>query len=75
MPPSPIILITGSSGFLGSAIASRLLQHYRVVGLDTAEPRQPLVGVETILVDLTSDESVRGALAEYADATALTLPR
>jgi nucleoside-diphosphate-sugar epimerase len=64
MPPSPLILITGSSGFLGSAIASRLVQHHRVVGLDTAEPKQPVAGVETILVDLTADENVREALAK-----------
>ena len=55
----PVILITGSSGFLGQAMAARLVRHYRVVGLDTVQPKKPLEGVETVLVDLTSDDNVR----------------
>jgi nucleoside-diphosphate-sugar epimerase len=38
----PVVLITGSSGFLGQAMAMRLLRHYRVVGLDTVQPKPPL---------------------------------
>jgi nucleoside-diphosphate-sugar epimerase/uncharacterized membrane protein len=60
--PRPVILITGSSGFLGQAMAARLVRRYRVVGLDTVQPKQPLEGVETVLVDLTSDDNVRDAL-------------
>ncbi len=67
MASNPVVLITGSSGFLGSAIASRLARRYQVVGLDTAKPRQPLPGVETIPVDLTSDENVQGALAKVRE--------
>ena len=62
--PRPLVLITGSSGFLGQAMAARLVRHYRVVGLDTVQPKRPLEDVETVLVDLTSDESVREALVE-----------
>src|SRR5918993_1072440 len=64
MPSSPVILITGSSGFLGQAIAARLVRHFQVVGLDTIKPKKPLKGLETVLVDLTSDDNVRDALAE-----------
>ncbi len=64
MPPRPVVLITGSSGFLGQAMAARLSRHYVVVGLDTVQPKQPLEGVETVLVDLTSDDNVRDALGE-----------
>jgi nucleoside-diphosphate-sugar epimerase len=60
--PRPVILITGSSGFLGQAMAARLVRHYQVIGLDTVQPKKPLENVETVLVDLTSDESVREAL-------------
>ena len=60
--PRPVVLITGSSGFLGQAMAVRLVRRYRVIGLDTVQPKQPLEGVETILVDLTSDENVRDIL-------------
>jgi nucleoside-diphosphate-sugar epimerase/uncharacterized membrane protein len=62
--PHPLVLITGSSGFLGQALAARLVRHYRVVGLDTVQPKQPLEGIETVLVDLTSDDNVREALMD-----------
>src|SRR5918994_6340279 len=62
--PRPLVLITGSSGFLGQAMAARLSRHYQVVGLDTVQPKKPLEGVETVLVDLTSDDNVRNALGE-----------
>ena len=58
----PTVLITGSSGFLGQAIARGLMKDYRVVGLDVAQPKRPLDGVETIEIDLTSDESVATAI-------------
>jgi nucleoside-diphosphate-sugar epimerase/uncharacterized membrane protein len=60
--PRPVVLITGSSGFLGQAMAARLVRHFQVVGLDTVQPKQPLEGVETVLVDLTSDGNVRDVL-------------
>jgi nucleoside-diphosphate-sugar epimerase/uncharacterized membrane protein len=63
VPQHPVVLITGSSGFLGQAMAARLVRRYRVVGLDTVQPKQPLEGVETALVDLTSDDNVLDALA------------
>lgn len=63
MPQHPVVLITGSSGFLGQAMAARLVRRYQVVGLDTVQPKQPLEGVETALVDLTSDDNVPDALA------------
>src|SRR5687767_2373357 len=62
--PRPLVLITGSSGFLGQAIAARLVRHCPVVGLDTVQPKRPLEGVETVLVDLTSDDNVHDVLKE-----------
>jgi nucleoside-diphosphate-sugar epimerase/uncharacterized membrane protein len=62
--PRPLVLITGSSGFLGQAMAARLVRHYQVVGLDTVQPKELLEGVETVLVDLTSDDNVRDVLTE-----------
>ncbi len=58
----PIVLITGSSGFLGEAIARGLLERYRVVGLDVRKPEDPIEGMETVEIDLTSDESVYAAV-------------
>ncbi|ETR77244.1 vitamin K epoxide reductase [Afipia sp. P52-10] len=60
----PTVLITGSSGFLGQAIASALMPRYRVIGLDVAGPKQPMPGLETIAIDLTSDARVAEALNE-----------
>ena len=62
--PLPTILITGSSGFLGQAVARGLLQRYRVIGLDVTPPNSPIDGVETVEIDLTSDASVRNAMAQ-----------
>src|SRR5215208_992697 len=64
MPSRPVILITGSSGFIGSAIAARLAERHQVVGLDSENPKKPLPGVATIRVDLTSDQNVGDALAQ-----------
>lgn len=58
----PTVLITGSSGFLGQAIARGLQDRYRVIGFDLTNPRQPLADMETIEIDLTSDESVQQAI-------------
>jgi nucleoside-diphosphate-sugar epimerase/uncharacterized membrane protein len=60
----PTVLITGSTGFLGEAIARGLLDRYRVIGLDVMQPKKLIGGVETIEIDLTSDDSVANAMAE-----------
>ncbi|MDK1494687.1 NAD-dependent epimerase/dehydratase family protein [Sinorhizobium sp. 7-81] len=58
----PTVVITGSSGFLGQAIASGLRDRYRVIGFDVAAPKRSSDNFETIEIDLTSDESVRDAV-------------
>ena len=47
----PTVLITGSTGFLGEAIARGLLDSYRVIGLDLKPPKTPIGGVHTIELD------------------------
>ncbi len=56
------VLVTGSSGFIGRAVIMRLAEHYAVVGLDRDQPPHPLPAAEFFAIDLTSDDSVRGAL-------------
>src|SRR3546814_17338180 len=63
-PSVPTVLITGSSGFLGQSIARGLLDRYRIIGLDLTQPKKPVAGVETIEINLTSDDDVATAMAE-----------
>src|SRR5688572_16499283 len=60
-----IVPITGSSGFLGRALADRLKARYRIVGLDLFPPSQD-PGFETIRLDLTDAGNVRKAMGEVA---------
>ena len=57
----PVVLVTGSSGLIGSAICNRLRQTYEVIGFDRAGPPHPPEHVTAIDVDLSSDASVREA--------------
>ena len=63
----PIVLITGSSGFLGQAITNGLKGRYRVIGFDLPNARQTAKGTETVPVDLTSDDSVTKAVEEVRE--------
>ena len=58
----PIVLMTGATGFLGSALAQALAANYQVVGLDRKPADVPYAA--SIRCDLTSDESVAAALTE-----------
>ncbi len=60
----PTVLITGSSGFLGQAIAHGLVTRYRVTGLDVKAPKEPIEDLDCFEIDLTSDQSIANALAE-----------
>ncbi len=55
------LLVTGSSGFIGSAICSVALRKgYEVVGLSDKEPT--VKGIEAIQGDITQPESVKDAM-------------
>lgn len=55
----PVVLITGSSGYLGAPLVERLAHRYRVIGLDRPGPPHPPEAAECVEVDLGSDDSVR----------------
>ena len=59
---SDLIVITGSGGFIGRALAARLSERFTVVGLDVVEEKGEHLP-QTIKVDLTSDRDVADALA------------
>jgi len=63
----PLLLITGVCGRIGSAAAEMFAQDYQVVGLDVVSPKKPLAGVEYLLVDISSADSVNSAFSQVKD--------
>lgn len=61
------VLITGSSGLIGAAVADRLHPAYDVVGLDRPGAPHPPAHIECIDFDVTSDESVREGLRQVRE--------
>jgi nucleoside-diphosphate-sugar epimerase len=56
------VLITGSSGFIGAALARRLARRYRVLGLDKGPPAEQSDGVAFVPTALTDAVSVKEAI-------------
>src|SRR5438270_12310121 len=56
------VVITGSSGLIGSAVVNRLGERFSIVGFDKGGPSHPPPIAECVCVDLTSDESLAGGL-------------
>lgn len=56
------VIVTGSTGLIGSTLVDRLSARYRVIAMDVQEPDQLPAGAEFEHVDLTSDEDVRRSL-------------
>jgi nucleoside-diphosphate-sugar epimerase len=59
-----VILVTGSSGLIGSRVVDRLAEHFTVVGFDRDAPRRIPPFCSFIKADIGSDESVQSALDE-----------
>src|SRR5262245_21157131 len=57
-----VIVITGSSGFIGSEVIHRLAGRYALVGFDRAVARQPPPAAECVCIDLTSEKAIAAAL-------------
>lgn len=62
--PKDVVIITGSSGLIGSALIKKLASRYQVVGFDRAGPPYPPEEAVCITNDITSKESIATALAE-----------
>jgi nucleoside-diphosphate-sugar epimerase len=63
----PLVIVTGSTGFIGSRTIEALVPDHTVVGLDVKEPEELISGSIFIECDLTRDESVRAALDSIKD--------
>jgi nucleoside-diphosphate-sugar epimerase len=64
------ILVTGTSGRIGYAIAKRLAeeqQSFNVIGFDRKAPSHPLPGAKCVYVDLTNEESTLRGLQVISD--------
>jgi nucleoside-diphosphate-sugar epimerase len=58
-----IIIVTGSSGRIGSSVVKRLGEKYKIVGFELLKALYASSNEELVPVDLTSDESVAQAFA------------
>lgn len=63
----PLVLMTGSSGLIGTRVAQALEDRYRVVGLDK-KPPDDAAPLDHLECDLTQDDSVEHALERVARA-------
>lgn len=68
MPEKPMIktlIVTGSSGLIGSSFIDRVGENYREIGFDREGPPNPPPSTEQVIdCDLSSEESVRAAFDE-----------
>jgi nucleoside-diphosphate-sugar epimerase len=64
---NPVVLITGATGFIGSALVKRLSGEYTIVALDRAGPPEPPEPAHAVDFDLGSDEAVKRALDEVRE--------
>src|SRR5688500_16780074 len=62
MNDRPALLITGSSGLIGSAVVEAFADDYQTIGLDAKKPEGDTRLADFVECDLTSDSSVGTAL-------------
>lgn len=61
-----VVVITGSNGFIGTALINRLAGQYRLIGMDRAG--RPPPAAEFIAIDLTSNRAVEAAFRRVSKA-------
>jgi len=63
-----VIIITGSGGFIGSALVNKLAGRFALIGFDRAVTRQPPAAAECVCIDLTSEQAIAAALKRVRTA-------
>lgn len=58
-----VVIVTGGSGLIGSAVVRRLAKQFGLVGFDRMGDPHPPIEAECVCVDIASDESVAAGLA------------
>lgn len=62
------VIVTGSTGFIGSALVNSFANRFALVGLDRAATLQPPPAAECVCIDLTSEDAVAAGLARVRTA-------
>jgi nucleoside-diphosphate-sugar epimerase len=62
------VIVTGSTGFIGSALINKFADQFRLVGLDRATAHQPPPAAECVCIDLTSEEAIAAGLRRVRTA-------
>ena len=58
----PVIIVTGSSGLIGSRVIKRLAPEYRIVGLDKEGAPHPPPEADCMSFDITDAGSIRSTM-------------
>lgn len=61
MADNELVIITGSSGFIGSTLVEKLADKYLLAGFDRIAKHVPPPEAECICIDLTSEPAVKAA--------------
>lgn len=59
---SEVVIVTGSSGLIGTNIIKRLAKNFRMIGLDKTGSPFPPVEAECVSFDITKEESIRAGM-------------
>ena len=62
------VIVTGSTGFIGSALINKFAGRFALIGLDRATAHQPPPAAECVCIDLTSEEGVAAGLRRVRTA-------